>query len=266
MASSHNPPLWQLHGISAALIATVIIAHTALLAVLFWVPDQSVKRIELPAITGMLIPAPPAEQVQAPAAAASSAQETQEAEKTQTEPEPVPAPQPDSAAKPEPKPQSEIEPPLSKESLPEPKPETEPAPEPPAIAERQSEPNKENPSETAPNQTVTTDTAVESQATPNEQLGAPITPPNADAAHLNNPAPAYPRLSRRLREQGVVLLEVLIMPNGSVGDIRIQQSSGYSRLDETALEAVQQWRYEPARRGSEAIAYWYLQPVDFSLD
>src|SRR5690606_39939973 len=99
----------------------------------------------------------------------------------------------------------------------------------------------------------------------NDSLGAPVTPPREDAHQLNNPRPAYPALSRRLREQGTVLLEILILPDGTVGEVKIKESSGFKRLDDTAVKAVKQWRYTPARRGQEPIAYWYLQPLEFSL-
>ena len=94
----------------------------------------------------------------------------------------------------------------------------------------------------------------------------PVVPPHADAAHLNNPAPAYPPISRRLGEQGRVQLDVYILADGSVGEIKLKRSSGYPRLDRAALDAVRQWRYQPARRGSEAIPFWYVQPLSFSLD
>ncbi len=87
-----------------------------------------------------------------------------------------------------------------------------------------------------------------------------------DANQLNNPAPAYPQLSRRLKEQGTVLLEILILPDGTVGEVRVKESSGFKRLDETAVKAVKRWRYTPARRGNVPIEFWYLQPVDFSLN
>ena len=95
--------------------------------------------------------------------------------------------------------------------------------------------------------------------------GAPVTQPRIDAGHLNNPAPVYPALSRRLGEQGRVLLDVLILPDGSVGEMRLKSSSGFPRLDAAALSAVRRWRYQPARRGSTPIAYWYVQPIIFSL-
>jgi periplasmic protein TonB len=94
----------------------------------------------------------------------------------------------------------------------------------------------------------------------------PVVPPRADAAHLSNPAPAYPSISRRMGEQGRVQLDVYILADGSVGEIKLKRSSGFPRLDQAALEAVRHWRYQPARRGNEAIAFWYVQPLIFSLD
>jgi protein TonB len=93
-----------------------------------------------------------------------------------------------------------------------------------------------------------------------------VTPPRSDAAHLNNPAPVYPAMSRRLGEQGRVLLDVYILPNGLVGELRVKVSSGSKRLDDAALQAVKRWKYVPAKRGDEAIPYWYVQPLLFSLN
>ncbi|MFT4249268.1 MAG: TonB family protein [Pseudomonas sp.] len=105
-----------------------------------------------------------------------------------------------------------------------------------------------------------------SQAQDNEEPPQPVVPPRADAAFLDNPAPSYPPLSRRLREQGRVLLDVFILADGSVGQIKLKQSSGHPRLDDAALAAVRRWRYTPARRGATAIDYWHVQPLDFELD
>ena len=99
-----------------------------------------------------------------------------------------------------------------------------------------------------------------------KQPATPVSPPRADAAMLNNPAPAYPAQSRRLREEGRVLFDVYILPDGSVGQIKLKRSSGFLRLDDAALEAVRRWRYIPAKRGNEPIPYWYVQPLDFQLD
>jgi periplasmic protein TonB len=89
--------------------------------------------------------------------------------------------------------------------------------------------------------------------------------PHTDAEQLNNPAPVYPVLSRRAREQGVVILEILVLADGSVGEIGITKSSGYTKLDRAAIEAVRQWRFVAARRGNQAIDFRYELPIEFSL-
>lgn len=94
---------------------------------------------------------------------------------------------------------------------------------------------------------------------------APITAPRADAQHLNNPVPVYPMLSRRLKEQGTVILQVLILADGSIAELSVLQSSGFSRLDAAAMEAVKKWRFEPARQDGIAITYQYQQPIVFQL-
>jgi len=95
---------------------------------------------------------------------------------------------------------------------------------------------------------------------------APVTPPSAEASQLNNPAPVYPETSRKLREEGVVLLEVLVKADGSLGEAHLKKSSGYSRLDESALRAVRKWHFLPATRAGEAIDFWYELPIEFSLN
>lgn len=93
----------------------------------------------------------------------------------------------------------------------------------------------------------------------------PVSAPVLNAtAHYNAP-PVYPQLSRKLREQGTVVLELTVLVNGTVADVIVLQSSGYPRLDQAALSAVQHWRYRAARRGETAIDYRYRQRVAFSL-
>ncbi|MBI3772562.1 MAG: energy transducer TonB [Gammaproteobacteria bacterium] len=122
------------------------------------------------------------------------------------------------------------------------------------------EPSLATESKTETPVTATAPAAAEAEIAP-----VPVIPPRVDAAHLNNPAPVYPPLSRRLGEQGQVLFDVYILADGTVGGIRLKVSSGFPRLDAAAREAVQRWRYVPARRGNTAIAYWYVQPIVFAL-
>ncbi|MBI5937151.1 MAG: energy transducer TonB [Betaproteobacteria bacterium] len=90
-------------------------------------------------------------------------------------------------------------------------------------------------------------------------------PARFDADYLNNPAPAYPSLSRRLREQGRVLLRVYVEPDGTTARVEIKSSSGFERLDSAALNAVREWRFVPARQGSTAVGAWIVVPIAFSL-
>lgn len=89
--------------------------------------------------------------------------------------------------------------------------------------------------------------------------------PRFDAAYLDNPAPPYPGLARRLGEEGRVLLRVQVAPDGSAAQVELRQSSGFARLDAAALETVRRWRFVPARQGGDTVAAWVLVPISFSL-
>jgi len=60
--------------------------------------------------------------------------------------------------------------------------------------------------------------------------------------------PAYPRESREKGEEGRVVVSVAIHADGTLTDIKVVESSGYSRLDEAALEAVRHSTFIPATR------------------
>lgn len=95
---------------------------------------------------------------------------------------------------------------------------------------------------------------------------APVTPPIFQADYLDNPAPAYPGLSRRLREQGRVILRVQVNAQGTADDVQVRTSSGHERLDEAARETVRRWRFVPAKRGGEPVPAWVLIPISFRLE
>lgn len=92
-----------------------------------------------------------------------------------------------------------------------------------------------------------------------------ITPPRFNADYLQNPAPAYPALSRRMGEEGKVILRVHVTERGLADEVQIRTSSGSERLDKAAQEAVRQWRFVPARRGDTPVAEWVAVPISFSL-
>lgn len=77
--------------------------------------------------------------------------------------------------------------------------------------------------------------------------------------------PSYPHNARRQGIQGTTLLSVFVAADGRVGDVVVKQSAGHPDLDQAAADAVKRWRFEPARRGNEAVAMWVLLPVEFRL-
>ena len=111
-------------------------------------------------------------------------------------------------------------------------------------------------------------------AAPVAEAAKPVAPPappkvalpSSDADYLQNPRPAYPALSKRLREQGKVVVRVFIGVDGTAQEAQIGQSSGYARLDQAALATVQQWRYVPGKRGGAAEAMWFNVPINFVLE
>ena len=94
---------------------------------------------------------------------------------------------------------------------------------------------------------------------------APMTAARYDAGYLNNPAPAYPSISRRLGEEGRVLLRVQVSAAGGAMSVEVKQSSGYERLDDAARHAVSQWKFVPAHQNGLPITSWVEVPLQFKL-
>ena len=94
----------------------------------------------------------------------------------------------------------------------------------------------------------------------------PVSQARFDADYLRNPAPAYPPLSRRMGEEGKVILRVSVNPQGTADSVEIRTSSGSPRLDEAAQKTVRNWKFIPAKRGDAAIQSWVLVPIIFKLE
>ncbi len=144
------------------------------------------------------------------------------------------------------------------EPLPEPAPVREPAPEPVVPPPPPIVPPVAAPAITAPPPPPVPPAPV---VVPPE----PIVEPNYKAAYLNNPAPVYPVLAKRKREQGTTLLRVYVSAEGKPLDVVLYKSSGSPTLDKAAIAAVRQWTFVPAKRGKEALAAWARVPIDFEL-
>lgn len=79
-------------------------------------------------------------------------------------------------------------------------------------------------------------------------------------------APEYPATSRRLNEQGRVVLRVELDETGRVASARVKESSGFKRLDDAGLVAVRLWHCNAPVRNGEAVRAVALQPFNFVLE
>ena len=154
-------------------------------------------------------------------------------------------------------------------TTPTPSQNAEPVPEPP-----QTRPSPPTPAPTiAPSQSSKTSAAAAVSPSVNsrqETIGSSskasefiTTPPRLDPAYLHNPAPLYPPLSKRNRETGTVLLLVNVSPEGNATSVTLHQSSGYDRLDQAAIQAVNRWRFVPGMRGQSAVSATVIVPISF---
>jgi TonB family protein len=98
--------------------------------------------------------------------------------------------------------------------------------------------------------------------------GCATSPPTcleaAGATDSHRP-PIYPTESRKLREEGEVMLRVFVNRLGYPSKVELRQSSGFGRLDEAALNAVRAWCFYPAKTAGEAVDAWVNVPIRFSL-
>lgn len=99
-----------------------------------------------------------------------------------------------------------------------------------------------------------------------DPAAAPVHMPDASASDLHNPKPHYPPVSRSKGEQGVVMLKVCVAATGAVDSVEVAKTSGYARLDRSAADTVERWKFYPARKGGQAVSMCYQLPIRFSLD
>jgi protein TonB len=94
---------------------------------------------------------------------------------------------------------------------------------------------------------------------------AEIIPPRIDQ-NRSEMMPSYPPTSKRLGEQGRVLLLVHVMRSGKPAEVKLSHSSGFERLDQAAIAHVQRaWHFIPARSASDTVDSWGEFAVTFRL-
>ncbi len=78
-----------------------------------------------------------------------------------------------------------------------------------------------------------------------------------------NVVPVYPPVARAAHIEGYVILEAVIDASGNVTSARVLR--GHPMLDQAALDAVQRWKFTPARLNDEAIPVVMTVTVVFKL-
>jgi len=146
-----------------------------------------------------------------------------------------------------------------------PKPEINPQPTPKPIVMLPTPKPVEKPLEKTANDLV--ESAASLSATVQTPVDVtPISEASFNADYLHNPKPQYPALSRRLGEQGRVLLHVQVSTTGTPMEVTVKQSSGFKRLDQAAVDVVKRWQFVPAKQGNTALISWVDVPLQFSLE
>ncbi len=92
------------------------------------------------------------------------------------------------------------------------------------------------------------------------RVGNGVSAPRA----LDTPDPEYSEEARKAKYQGVVVLWLVVGPDGKPRDIRVSRPLGMG-LDQKAIEAVQRWRFEPAMKDGRPVAVQINVEVNFRL-
>jgi protein TonB len=100
---------------------------------------------------------------------------------------------------------------------------------------------------------------------------APPAPPSIvqggdlSAQMVSGKPPRYPIDSRRKREQGTVLVSVIVGLDGAVEKISVAKSSGFARLDDAALDAIRHWRWRPMLDGGQPVRVKGVVEIPFVI-
>ena len=185
------------------------------------------------------------------------------APKPQVKPLPLPAAGPIAplAAKKLPRPKQPPAPKPKKKIVTAPEPAEKPDPPPTSEAEEQTMDPLPDVDASETHQAIPDAPAEMSAVSSRETAPLSLSYPLYDA----NPPMTYPTLARRRNYQGTVILDVLVSPRGRAREVKVHTSSGYKILDRHAAESVHTWRFEPARRGPQAVEMWVQVPIKFEL-
>lgn len=93
----------------------------------------------------------------------------------------------------------------------------------------------------------------------------PVAVSDLEERMIEGKPPRYPMESRRKREEGTVLLRLIIGVDGRVEQVTVAQSSGFDRLDQAALQAASGWRWQPMMRDGAPVEVRGVMSIPFVL-
>ena len=110
--------------------------------------------------------------------------------------------------------------------------------------------------------------AAPAPAVPPQPATRPVQPATvtSDVQYVRPPRPDYPAQSKRIGEEGRVVLRVLVNEKGEAERVEIQSTSGHARLDEAAREAVQRAQFRPHMEDGKPVTVFAIVPITFRLD
>jgi protein TonB len=99
---------------------------------------------------------------------------------------------------------------------------------------------------------------------PDVQAKAVVVPPQVDAKR-GLTEPTYPAQDVRLGNEGTVILSVYVLASGAVAEVRLLQTSGFPRLDSSALSEARRWKFKPGTEDGKPVPMWKQLPITFRL-
>lgn len=91
-------------------------------------------------------------------------------------------------------------------------------------------------------------------------LGSGISKPK----RIHDPRPPYTEEARQARIQGMVVLQLVVLEDGSVTAVKILKGQPRG-LDQSAIDTVRTWRFEPGRKDGDPVPVRLLLTINFSL-
>jgi len=92
--------------------------------------------------------------------------------------------------------------------------------------------------------------------TPGDGVSAPVL--------VKEVKPQYTPEAKKAKIQGVVTLECVVQPDGTVGDVRVTKALNPG-LDQEAIKAVKQWRFKPGHKDGKAVPVLMTIEMTFTL-